>query len=60
MFLGGGLARWAGTTAYDLAGWTGISTLFFAMSVGMVTLSSFRARQAAKAGKGEGPPDLAR
>lgn len=48
MFLGGGLASWAGTTAYDLAGWDGTAMLVLAMSVGMVGLSFWSARHAAR------------
>ncbi|MEH6412062.1 MAG: MFS transporter [Hyphomonas sp.] len=32
MFIGGGAASWAGTTAYDLAGWQGNAVLAFGMS----------------------------
>ncbi|MHA7899195.1 MAG: MFS transporter [Henriciella sp.] len=33
MFVGGGLASWAGTTAYDVWGWTGNGVLALAMSL---------------------------
>tara|TARA_R110000787_G_scaffold105599_1_gene213050 strand:- start:9660 stop:10895 length:1236 start_codon:yes stop_codon:yes gene_type:complete len=33
MFIGGGAASWAGTTAYDLAGWQGNAMLALVMSV---------------------------
>ncbi len=38
MFVGGGLASWAGTTAYDLAGWTGTALLALVMSTFVFTL----------------------
>lgn len=41
MFLGGGMASWAGTVAYDWAGWTGNVTLAFVMSVLVLTLSAW-------------------
>lgn len=39
MFLGGGMASWAGTVAYDWAGWTGNVTFAFVMSVLVLSLS---------------------
>ncbi|MDF1846761.1 MAG: MFS transporter [Parvibaculaceae bacterium] len=39
MFLGGGMASWAGTVAYDWAGWTGNVTFAFVMSVLVFSLS---------------------
>ena len=48
MFLGGGLASWVGTTAYDLAGWTGTAVLVLAMSVIMTLLAYLSARQAGR------------
>lgn len=39
MFIGGGIASWAGTVAYDLAGWTGTSALAFACAVSLLALS---------------------
>ncbi|MEQ9146412.1 MAG: MFS transporter [Parvibaculaceae bacterium] len=45
MFAGGGLASWAGTAAYDWAGWAGNVTLAFVMSVLVLTLSIWSARK---------------
>lgn len=44
MFLGGGMASWVGTIAYDWAGWAGNVTFAFVMSLLVLTLSlvSFR------------------
>jgi len=39
MFLGGGLSSWIGTTAYDLAGWTGTAVLAILMSAAVMALS---------------------
>ena len=39
MFLGGGIASWLGTSAYELWGWTGNAGLALIMSVISVTLS---------------------
>lgn len=39
MFVGGGIASWAGTTAYDLWGWTGNATLGLVMSSIALALS---------------------
>lgn len=39
MFVGGGIASWAGTTAYDLWGWTGNATLGIVMSAIALGLS---------------------
>ncbi len=39
MFLGGGLASWAGTAVYDFAGWFGTACLICAASACQVTLS---------------------
>ncbi|MEO1188009.1 MAG: MFS transporter, partial [Pseudomonadota bacterium] len=39
MFLGGGFGSWAGTSAYDVWGWTGNAGLALAMSLLSVTLS---------------------
>lgn len=38
MFIGGGAASWAGTSAYDLAGWHGNAILALGMSVCLWTL----------------------
>ncbi|MAN61198.1 MAG: MFS transporter [Parvibaculum sp.] len=45
MFLGGGMASWAGTVAYDWAGWTGNVTFAFIMSVLVLTLSAWSYRK---------------
>lgn len=39
MFLGGGLASWSGTTAYEWGGWNANASLAVAISLGTVTLS---------------------
>ena len=39
MFVGGGLASWAGTSAYDQFGWTGNATLALFMSITVLSLS---------------------
>ncbi|MEM7766238.1 MAG: MFS transporter [Pseudomonadota bacterium] len=39
MFTGGGLASWAGTAAYDWAGWTGNAVLAIAMSLCVLCLA---------------------
>jgi len=41
MFLGGGLASWAGTTVYDLWGWSGNATLAVSASVVVSALSAW-------------------
>jgi predicted MFS family arabinose efflux permease len=38
MFIGGGLASWAGTSAYDQFGWTGIAVLALSMSMTVLAL----------------------
>lgn len=38
MFVGGGLASWAGTSAYDRFGWTGNATLALLMSITVFSL----------------------
>ncbi|MCR9079369.1 MAG: MFS transporter [Hyphomonadaceae bacterium] len=40
MFLGGGIASWAGTTVYDLWGWSGNATLAVSLSVIVSALSA--------------------
>jgi len=45
MFVGGGLASWAGTAAYDFGGWAGNGVLATAMSGGVMLLA-FLARPA--------------
>lgn len=40
MFIGGGAASWAGTTAYDWGGWTGNITLAFTLSFIVMCLSA--------------------
>ena len=45
MFLGGGLASWAGTAAYDLAGWTGNAALAAVMSGTVVVLTIWNMRR---------------
>ncbi len=44
MFIGAGVASWAGTAAYDLAGWAGTSILVMFMSAVLVFLSWREAR----------------
>ena len=44
MFIGGGAASWAGTTAYDLAGWHGNAILALCMSICLWTLSFLSVR----------------
>ena len=39
MFLGGGIASWLGAAAYELGGWTAISTLAIAITTFTVLLS---------------------
>ncbi len=45
MFVGGGLASWAGTTAYDLWGWMGTSTLVLCMSATVLALCALSHRR---------------
>lgn len=45
MFIGGGLASWAGTTAYELWGWTGNAVLALTMSVTVLTLCVWTERR---------------
>mgnify|MGYP003631887899 CR=1 FL=1 len=51
MFIGGGAASWAGTTAYDLAGWHGNAILALCMSVCLWTLSFLSVRGTKKDAK---------
>ncbi len=44
MFLGGGIASWLGTSAYDAWGWSGNAGLAFGMSLMSVSLSVFAYR----------------
>lgn len=44
MFLGGGIASWLGTSAYDVWGWTGNAGLALGMSLISVVLSVFAYR----------------
>ena len=39
MFIGGGVASWAGTAAYDLAGWSGNAILALVMSFTVLSLA---------------------
>lgn len=39
MFVGGGIASWAGTAVYDFAGWRGTSTLAVSMSIILLILT---------------------
>lgn len=39
MFIGGGMASWAGTAAYDLAGWHGNALLALVMSLTVLSLA---------------------
>ena len=49
MFLGAGLASWAGTATYEIAGWAGNSALAFIMSSMLVLLSWRQASLASRA-----------
>jgi len=51
MFIGGGAASWAGTAAYDFAGWHGNAILALAMALCLWTLSLLSLRGAGKAAK---------
>jgi predicted MFS family arabinose efflux permease len=51
MFIGGGAASWAGTTAYDLAGWQGNAVLAFGMSVCLWVLCFLSLRGTKKGAK---------
>jgi predicted MFS family arabinose efflux permease len=51
MFLGAGLGSWAGTAAYDLAGWWGTVLLTVSLSTGVCLLSALACR------KRKRPPD---
>ncbi|MAP93392.1 MAG: MFS transporter [Ponticaulis sp.] len=44
MFLGGGLASWGGTVAYDLGGWQGSSGLALALAIILWSLSAITYR----------------
>lgn len=44
MFTGGGLASWAGTAAYDWAGWTGNATLAMLLSCCVFALAAVSSR----------------
>ncbi|MFN4114506.1 MAG: MFS transporter [Sphingomonadaceae bacterium] len=44
MFIGGGLASWAGTAAYAWAGWSGTAALAAALSASVVLLSRWAMR----------------
>ena len=48
MFIGAGLASWAGTAAYEFAGWEGDAVLAMALSLALVLLAWGEARKAAK------------
>ena len=41
MFVGGGLASWAGTAAYHYGGWTGTSLLAMGTTLTLFALSVF-------------------
>jgi len=49
MFIGGGIGSWAGTAAYEFAGWTGSCFFVLTLSLG-VTAASAYARRVPKAG----------
>ena len=49
MFIGGGIGSWAGTAAYEFAGWTGSCVFVLILSLG-VTAASAYARRVAKVG----------
>ena len=51
MFIGGGAASWAGTTAYDLAGWQGNAALAFGMSACLWVLCFLSLRREKKDAK---------
>ena len=44
MFIGGGLASWAGTAAYAAAGWSGTAALAATLSLSVVLLSRYAVR----------------
>lgn len=48
MFIGGGVASWAGTAAYDLAGWSGNAILAFVMSLTVLSLTLIALRFGAR------------
>lgn len=48
MFVGAGLASWAGTSAYGAWGWTGNSVLALTMSATLLVLATIASRQGAK------------
>ena len=41
MFIGGGIASWAGTAAYDWAGWTGNIAVTFGLSFSLMCLAAY-------------------
>ncbi|GAA4643735.1 MFS transporter [Pontixanthobacter gangjinensis] len=47
MFIGAGLASWAGTAAYEFAGWPGDAALALVLSMALVALSWRQARKVA-------------
>ncbi|MFN3212704.1 MAG: MFS transporter [Henriciella sp.] len=57
MFVGGGLASWAGTSAYDLWGWTGNAVLAASVSAIVLTLCAVAQVRFSKAGNENNPPD---
>jgi predicted MFS family arabinose efflux permease len=56
MFVGGGLASWAGTSAYDLWGWTGNAVLAACMSAIVLTMCVIAQMRFSKATNEKGPP----
>ncbi|MEO1101036.1 MAG: MFS transporter [Pseudomonadota bacterium] len=48
MFTGGGIASWAGTAAYDFAGWTGNAVLAMSLSALVFALALWSARRDAQ------------
>ena len=56
MFVGGGLASWAGTSAYDLWGWTGNAVLAASMSAIVLILCIIAQMRFSKAANEKSPP----
>ncbi len=50
MFIGGGIGSWAGTAAYEYAGWTGSCLFVLILSLGVTVVSAY-ARRVPKAGE---------
>ncbi len=57
MFIGGGIASWAGTAAYDLAGWSGNASLALALSLVVLSLALLALRHGGRDGLPPPSPD---